>query len=99
MVRSPSQKTPFANSLSRQGSVNQRRQAPRTVGFGIPKLLNVLAAGKIDDAVRSCPTSLGLDIGRLFDGSSGSTRGCNMGNPNCGSAALACPEKSGQDRP
>src|SRR6516162_11064833 len=33
-VRSPSQKTPFANSLSPQRSVNRRRQAPRTVGVG-----------------------------------------------------------------
>ena len=55
---------------------------PRTVGFGIPKLLNVLAAREIDDAVGSCPTSLAHDVGRLFDGSSGSIRWCNMVNPN-----------------
>ena len=42
---------------------------------------------------------LGLDVGRLFDGSSGSNRWYNMVNPNYGSAALDCPEKSGQDRP
>src|SRR5207245_3270129 len=63
-----------------------------------PKLLNVLAAREIDDAL---VRSLGLDVGRLFDGSSGSIRECNIVNPigHCGSAALACPEKSGQDRP
>ena len=76
-VRSPSQKTPQNNSLSRQRSVNQDAKLPRTVGFGIPKLRNVLAARKIDDAVGFCPTSLGLDVGRLFDGSSGSIRWCN----------------------
>src|ERR1700730_11093255 len=31
------------------------------------------AAREIDDAVGSWPTSLGLDVGRLFDGSSGLT--------------------------
>jgi hypothetical protein len=81
-VRSPSQKRPYNNSVSPQRSVNQRRKLPRTVGFGIPKLLNVLAAREIDGAVGSCPTSLGLDVGRLFDGSSGSIRWCNMVNPN-----------------
>jgi len=61
----------------------------------------VLAARKIDDAVGSCPASLGLDLGRLFDGSSGSIGKYNIVNPigHYGSAALACPEKSGQDRP
>jgi hypothetical protein len=61
----------------------------------------VLAARKIDDAVGSCPASLGLDLGRLFDGSSGSIHKYNIVNPigHYGSAALACPEKSGQDRP
>ena len=81
-VRSPSQMTPFANSLSPQGSVTEDAKLPRTVGFGIPKLLNVLAAREIDDAVGSCPTSLGLDGGRLFDGSPGSIRWCHIVNPN-----------------
>ena len=64
-------------------------------------MLNLLAARKIDDAVGSCPASLGLDLGRLFDGSSGSIGKYNIVNPigHYGSAALACPEKSGQDRP
>jgi hypothetical protein len=50
--------------------------------IGIPKLVNVFAAREIDDAVGSCPTSLGLDVGRLFDGSFGSIRWCDMVNPN-----------------
>ena len=37
---------------------------------------------EIDDAGGSCPTSLGLDVGRLFDGSSGSVSWCNMVNTN-----------------
>src|ERR1700730_10008349 len=59
------------------------------------------AAREIDDAVGSCPTSLRLDVGRLFDGSSGLTASTTWLTPigHYGSAALACPEKSGQDRP
>ena len=84
-ARSPFQKTPVANSVSPQ-RIATKVGEPETpssaqVGFGISKLLNVLAARKIDDAVGSCPASLGLDLGRLFDGSSGSIRGCNKVKP------------------
>src|ERR1700758_192907 len=49
----------------------------------------------------SCPTSLRLDAGRLFDDLSGSIAGVTWLTPigHYGSAALACPERSGQDRP
>ena len=43
---------------------------------------------EIDDAGGSCLTSLGLDVGRLFDGSSGSIRWCNAVNPYLGITGL-----------
>ena len=101
-VRSPSQKTPQNNSRSPQRSVNQRRQLPRTVGFGIPKLPNVLLAHEIEDvlwilfnlAKARCRTTFWWFIRP--------DRWCNMVNSTIwayGSAGLVCPEKSGQDRP
>src|ERR1700751_4926845 len=49
----------------------------------------------------SCPISLRLDVGRLFGGLSGSIAGVTWLTYiwAYGSAALVCPEKSGQDRP
>jgi hypothetical protein len=44
-----------------------------------PKVLNVLAAREIDDAAGSNVAR--LDVGRLFDGSSGSIRGATWLNP------------------
>jgi len=79
-VRSPSQtRRPRTIPDPHKGQSTKNAKLPRTVGFGIPKLLNVLAAREIDDAVGSCPTLLGLDVGRLFDGSSGSICWRNIG--------------------
>src|SRR6516165_1334120 len=100
-VRSPSQKTPKTIPDLHKGRSTKDAKLPRTVAFGIPKPLNVLAACEIEDALwilsnlakARCRTTSWWFI-RL-------DRRCNMLNTTIwtyGSAGLVCPEKSGQDR-
>jgi hypothetical protein len=101
-VRSPSQQTPQNNSLSPQRSVNQRRQAPAHGRLRNPKTAECARGAR--DRQRGGILS-NVARARCWDsfltGSFGSIAGVTWLTPigHCGSAALACPEKSGQDRP
>jgi hypothetical protein len=86
-----------------KGRSTKDAKPPRTVGFRIPKLVNALTVGEIEDAPRILPyVAQGRCRDSLFYDLSGLTAGVTWLTLHLdikGLRHLACPEKSGQDRP